>query len=63
MTYTGNGPFAAFWVRFLDVTPVAAGVTGVVRMQVNACTRNDATCLDFTRAGPSRAMAWPPCGR
>ncbi|MCL4699504.1 MAG: hypothetical protein KJ023_21030 [Burkholderiaceae bacterium] len=62
VTYTGNGPFAAFWVRFLDVTPVAAGVTGIVRMQVNACTRADANCLDFaTRApesGDGMATVW-----
>jgi hypothetical protein len=49
VTYTGNGPFAAFWVRFVNVVSATAGVTSVVRMQVNACTRVDATCLDFAR--------------
>lgn len=61
VTYTGNGPFAAFWVRFQEVTPVAAGVTGVVRMQVNACTRAEPGCLRFNRlaaAGDGLATIW-----
>ncbi|MBI5719844.1 MAG: hypothetical protein HZC37_19400 [Burkholderiales bacterium] len=61
VTYTGTGPFPAFWVRFLEVTPVAAGVTGVVRLQVNACTRAEANCLRFNRqaeSGDGLATIW-----
>ncbi len=60
VTYTGNGPFAAFWVRFVQVTG-GPGVTGVVRIQVNACTRVDAACLSFTREaqpGDGLATVW-----
>jgi len=63
VTYTGNGPFAAFWVQFVEVTPVVPGVTGIVRMQVNACTRVDETCLRFTpvraaQSGDGLATVW-----
>ena len=43
---TGTGPHAAFWVRFLAV---AGGRPGVVRIQVNACTRAAVDCLRFDR--------------
>lgn len=56
---TGAGPFPAFWVKFrhdqIDSRP------GVVRIQVNACTRNDAACLNFAReaqSGDGLATVW-----
>jgi hypothetical protein len=58
---TADPPHAAFWVRFQPMT-VAAGVTGVIRMQVNACTRVATPgCLDFNRqaeAGDGLATLW-----
>lgn len=45
-TANGDGPYTAFWVRF---TALAGGRAGVVRIEVNGCTRNDADCLRFTR--------------
>jgi hypothetical protein len=59
--FTGNGPFAAFWVRFQPVTGAAAGVSGVVWMQVNACTRFAPECLRFNRqalSGDGLATVW-----
>lgn len=59
VTTTGNGPFPAFWVRFLSTD--LGGRPGVVRIQVNACTRADATCLDFNRqaqSGDGLATVW-----
>lgn len=46
----GSGVFPAFRVRFARVSTTQPGV---VRLQVNGCTRADATCLDF----PAQAVA------
>jgi hypothetical protein len=56
---TGNGPFPAFWVKFRS--NLVGGRPGVVRIQVNACTRNDAACLNFAReaqSGDGLASVW-----
>lgn len=56
---TGNGPFPAFWVKFRS--NLIGSRPGVVRIQVNACTRNDASCLNFTReaqSGDGLATVW-----
>lgn len=42
----GDGPYVAFWVRF-SVPPNVR--PGIVRVEVNGCTRNDADCLRFDR--------------
>jgi hypothetical protein len=42
----GNGPYVAFWVRFPVYAPSRPGV---VRVEVNACTRLDPACLSFAR--------------
>ncbi|MCU0624606.1 MAG: hypothetical protein MUF53_12210 [Gemmatimonadaceae bacterium] len=42
----GDGPYTAFWVRFVALP---GGRPGVVRIEVNGCTRNDADCLRFNR--------------
>ncbi len=55
----GSGPFPAFWVRFLSTQ--VGGRPGIVRIQVNACTRNDAACLRFDRqaqSGDGLATVW-----
>lgn len=60
VAYADNGPFAAFWVRFVPMT-VGSAVTGVIRMQVNACTRVATDCLDFNRqaeSGDGLATVW-----
>ena len=46
----GTGVFPAFRVTFV---PLATPQPGVVRLQVNGCTRADAACLDF----PAQAVA------
>lgn len=65
VTYSGTGPFAAFWIRFQAVG--AAGSVsnpqrpGVVRIQVNSCTRVADDCLSFTRqaeSGDGLATVW-----
>ena len=43
---SGDGPYSAFWVRF---TAVGGTLPGVVRIEVNGCTRNDVNCLRFDR--------------
>lgn len=62
---TGAGPFPAFWVRFTTPVPVPVPSTpvraGLVTVEVNACTRNDASCLRFDRrgeAGDGMATVW-----
>jgi hypothetical protein len=57
-TATGTGPFAAFWVRF---ETIAGARPGVVRIQVNGCTRPAADCLRFDReaqSGDGLATVW-----
>ena len=61
VTTTGNGPFPAFWVRFLNTQIGTPPRAGVVRIQVNACTRADPACLDFNRqaqSGDGLATVW-----
>ncbi|MBL8287915.1 MAG: pilus assembly PilX N-terminal domain-containing protein [Rubrivivax sp.] len=61
VTTTGNGPFPAFWVRFLSTQLGTPQRPGVIRIQVNACTRADASCLDFNRqaqSGDGLATVW-----
>lgn len=56
---TGNGPFPAFWVKFRS--NLVGSRPGVVRIQVNACTRNDTNCLNFAReaqSGDGLATVW-----
>lgn len=58
-TTTGSGPFPAFWVKFRSTQ--VGGRPGIVRIQVNACTRDDAACLNFTReaqSGDGLATVW-----
>jgi len=60
-TYTtsGAGPFPAFWVKFRS--DQVGSRPGVVRIQVNACTRDDAACLNFNReaqSGDGLASVW-----
>lgn len=58
-SFTGNGPFPAFWVRFRS--NLVGSRPGVVRIQVNACTRNDPACLNFSReaqSGDGLATVW-----
>ena len=45
-TARGDGPYVAFWVRFSTPTPI---LPGIVRVEVNGCTRNDPDCLRFGR--------------
>lgn len=45
----GAGPYTAFWLRF---TAIAAR-PGIVRVDVNSCTRPDPACLRFTRSAQS----------
>lgn len=55
----GSGPFPAFWVRFLSTQ--VGGRPGIVRIQVNACTRLDPLCLSFDRqaqSGDGLATVW-----
>jgi len=59
VTYSGTGPFAAFWVRFQAVTSPTKPFA--VRMQVNACTRVADDCLNFSReaqSGDGLATVW-----
>lgn len=59
--YTGNGPFPAFWVRFRHNLLGTPQRPGIVRIQVNACTRADASCLNFNRvaeSGDGLATVW-----
>lgn len=56
---TGSGPFPAFWVKFRSNQ--VGGRPGIVRIQVNACTRLDAACLNFNReaqSGDGLATVW-----
>jgi len=58
-TTTGSGPFPAFWVKFRSNQ--VGGRPGIVRIQVNACTRDDAACLNFAReaqSGDGLATVW-----
>ncbi len=58
-TTTGSGPFPAFWVKFRSTQ--VGGRPGIVRIQVNACTRDDAACLNFAReaqSGDGLATVW-----
>jgi hypothetical protein len=58
VTYTGTGPFAAFWVRFVAVNSTKPGL---VRIQVNSCTRVADECLNFAReaqSGDGVASVW-----
>ncbi|MBL8348572.1 MAG: pilus assembly PilX N-terminal domain-containing protein [Rubrivivax sp.] len=58
-TTTGSGPFPAFWVKFRSNQ--VGGRPGIVRIQVNACTRDDAACLNFAReaqTGDGLATVW-----
>ncbi|MBI3153977.1 MAG: fimbrial assembly protein [Burkholderiales bacterium] len=45
----GTGVFPAFRVRFVDLGGAAR--PGVIRMEVNGCTRLDDACLDFPGTG------------
>ncbi|MCW5633336.1 MAG: pilus assembly PilX N-terminal domain-containing protein [Rubrivivax sp.] len=61
VTTTGNGPFPAFWVRLLSSQIGTPPRPGVVRIQVNACTRADPACLRFDReaqSGDGLASVW-----
>ena len=50
----GAGPYGAFWVRFSVVPPApTAPRPGIVRVEVNSCTRLDPTCLRFDRTARS----------
>ena len=58
---TGNGPFPAFWVKFRSTQLGAPARPNIVRIQVNACTRGDAACLNFAReaqSGDGLASVW-----
>jgi len=51
---SGAGPYIAFWVRFSVATPaLVAPRPGIVRVDVNSCTRLDPACLRFSRAAQS----------
>lgn len=45
----GAGPHVAFWLRFTQIP----GRPGIVRVDVNSCTRLAPECLRFTRAAQS----------
>lgn len=49
--FVGNGPFPAFWVRFVMAGPPAT--TPALYLQVNSCTRFDPSCLRFDREAQS----------
>jgi len=56
---TTGGPYPGFWVRFRS--NLIGSRPGVVRIQVNACTRFHANCLDFNReatSGDGLATVW-----
>ncbi|MBS0305349.1 MAG: pilus assembly PilX N-terminal domain-containing protein [Proteobacteria bacterium] len=52
VTLNGTGPHAAFWVRF-TVPPMTPPRPGIVRVDVNACTRAGPDCLKFDRQAQS----------
>ena len=57
----GDGPYVAFWVRFTQVPVVPTPRPGLVRIEVNACTRLEPACLRFNRSSSGRIA--PICRR